>query len=142
MSWNSGRPPRRPGPCGEPTGGHGRTGIEEEPVIPPGLTGQPSPQWKWTAMSSSSVADAAAPPLKANSGTWGRQLGRYPANGPRALYLGIVVLATIVLYYELYVGGSVITKIAANLDMTLTYLIAISIVGNALGALASIAAGM
>ena len=93
-------------------------------------------------MPSSFVADPAAPALDVKGGIWGRQLGRYPANGPRALYLGIVVIATIVLYYELYVSGSVATKIAADLNMTLTYLIAISIVGNALGALASVAAGL
>ncbi|HEV2635350.1 MAG TPA: MFS transporter [Actinocrinis sp.] len=82
------------------------------------------------------------PPLDAKRGIWGRQLDRYPANGPRAFYLGIVVLATIVLYYELYVQGSVATQIAADLDMSLPYLISISIVGNAVGALASIGAGM
>jgi MFS family permease len=75
-------------------------------------------------------------------GIWGRQLGRYPANGPRAFYLGIVILATIILYYELYVGGSVATKISADLHMSLTFLITVSIIGNALGALASIFAGL
>ena len=32
---------------------------------------------------------------------WYRQLGHYPDTGRRVLYLGIVVLATIMLYYEL-----------------------------------------
>ena len=36
-----------------------------------------------------------------------RQLDSYPNTGPRVLFLGITVLATITLYYELYVGGSV-----------------------------------
>jgi MFS family permease len=53
-----------------------------------------------------------------------------------------VVLATITLYYELYVQGSVATALAANLHMTLVYLISISIVGNAVGALASVVAGL
>jgi MFS family permease len=69
-------------------------------------------------------------------------LDRYPATGPRALYLFIVVLATITLYYELYVQGSVATALAANLHMTLVYLIAISIVGNGVGAFASVVAGL
>ncbi|HEY1486941.1 MAG TPA: MFS transporter [Micromonosporaceae bacterium] len=93
-------------------------------------------------MSSSAVADPALPPIDAKRGIWGRQLDRYPANGPRALYLGIVVVATIVLYYELYVQGSVATQISADLHMSLAYLITVSIVGNAVGALASIAAGL
>lgn len=91
---------------------------------------------------SSATADSALPGLVAKRGIWGRQLDRYPANGPRAVYLGIVVVATIFLYYALYVQGSVATKISADLDMSLAYLITISIVGNALGALASLAAGV
>ncbi|MHA6761409.1 MFS transporter [Streptacidiphilus sp. PAMC 29251] len=88
------------------------------------------------------MAEPGSPPITASGGIWGRQLGRYPANGPRAAYLAIVVLATITLYYELYVSGSVATQIAADLHMTLVYLIGVSIVGNAVGALASVAAGL
>lgn len=93
-------------------------------------------------MSSSAMADAALPPIEAKPGIWGRQLDRYPANAPRALYLGIVVVATIVLYYELYVQGSVATQISAGLHMSLAYLITVSIIGNAVGALASVVAGL
>ena len=75
--------------------------------------------------------------IAAKRGIWGRQLDRYPATGPRAAYLAIVVIATIVLYYELYVQGSVATALAASLHMTLVYLIAISIVGNGVGAFAT-----
>jgi len=80
--------------------------------------------------------------VTARGGIWGRQLDRYPAHGPRALYLGIVVIATVTLYYELYVQGSVATQLAASLHMTLVYLISISVVGNAVGALASVVAGL
>jgi MFS transporter, ACS family, D-galactonate transporter len=73
---------------------------------------------------------------------WQRQLDRYPANGARALYLGIVVVATVLLYYELYIPGAVATNIIADFGMSLKYFIAISIVGNAVGALASLAAGL
>jgi MFS family permease len=96
-------------------------------------------------MASSSSARSAAPPapaVEARRGIWGRQLDHYPSTVPRATYLVIVVLATITLYYELYVQGSVATALAANLHMTLVYLIAISIVGNAVGALASVVAGL
>jgi|GEM_PF-3751265 len=40
---------------------------------------------------------AAAPSLI--EGLWRRQLPHYPNNSRRAVYLGIVVLVTIVLYY-------------------------------------------
>ena len=80
--------------------------------------------------------------VAAKGGIWGRQLDRYPARGARTGYLVIVVLATITLYYELYVQGSVATTLAANLHMTLVYLISISIVGNGVGALASVVAGL
>ena len=80
--------------------------------------------------------------ISARRGIWGRQLDHYPTTGPRTAYLAIVVLATITLYYELYVQGSVATALAANLHMTLVYLISISIVGNAVGALASVVAGL
>jgi ACS family D-galactonate transporter-like MFS transporter len=93
-------------------------------------------------MSSSALDEAESPSIQVRSGIWGRQLGRYPANWPRAVYLGIVVIATITLYYELYVQGSVATEIAADLHMSLAYLITVSIVGNALGALASVVAGL
>ena len=91
---------------------------------------------------SSTTPAPTAPAVEARGGIWGRQLDHYPATGPRALYLIIVVLATITLYYELYVQGSVATALAANLHMTLVYLIAVSIVGNAVGACASVVAGL
>lgn len=73
---------------------------------------------------------------------WNRQLDRYPSTGPRALYLGIVVIATVLLYYELYIPGAVATNIIAYFGASLKYFIVISIVGNAVGALASLAAGL
>ena len=36
-------------------------------------------------------------------------------------YLAITVLATITLYYELYVGGSVATLLLTNLHMSFTF---------------------
>ncbi|MBR7836148.1 MFS transporter [Actinospica durhamensis] len=89
-----------------------------------------------------SSAPPPAPAVEARRGLLGRQLDRYPSTAPRTAYLIIVVLATITLYYEIYVQGSVATTLAANLHMTLVFLISISIVGNGLGALAAIAAGL
>ena len=64
-----------------------------------------------------------------NSGAswlWRRQLEAYPDTRPRLLYLAITVLATITLYYELYVVGSVSTLMLADLHMTFTFFVVIA----------------
>jgi MFS family permease len=71
-----------------------------------------------------------------------RQLRHYPESGPRSLYLGITVLATVVLYYELYIAGAVATQIIAEFHMTFTYFVFISVIGNLIGAFASLFAGL
>jgi len=90
---------------------------------------------------SATTIEATPPPITARGGIWGRQLDRYPSNLPRAVYLGIVIIITIQLYYALYVGGSVATLISQYFDMTLAYLISVSIVGGVVGAVASVFAG-
>ena len=57
-------------------------------------------------------------------------------------YLAIVVAATIVLYYELYIGGAVSPTIIAGFGMTFPFYVYISVVGNAVGAFGSLAAGL
>jgi MFS family permease len=73
---------------------------------------------------------------------WNRQLEHYPDTGMRVLYLGITVLATVMLYYELYVGASVATLVLANLHMSFTFYVVILAFGNLLGAFGSLAAGL
>ncbi|MGI8449079.1 MAG: MFS transporter [Streptosporangiaceae bacterium] len=73
---------------------------------------------------------------------WRRQLGTYPETGPRMLYLAITVLATITLYYELYVVGSVSTLVLADLHMSFTFFVVILAVGNLIGAFGSLFAGL
>ena len=55
------------------------------------------------------MSATATDPVSANQGwsstLWHRQLDRYPDKGLRYMYLAITVLATIMLYYELYVGA-------------------------------------
>ena len=72
---------------------------------------------------------------------WNRQLDSYPDTGPRVLFLAITVLATVTLYYELYVGGSVATLLLANLKMSFTFYVVILAFGNLLGAFGSLFAG-
>ncbi len=71
-----------------------------------------------------------------------RQLDSYPDTGRRVMYLTITVLATITLYYELYVGGSVSTLILSNLGMTFKFYVATVAFGNLIGAFGSLFAGL
>ena len=57
-------------------------------------------------------------------------------------YLAIVVVATVVLYYELYIGGAVSPKILQGYGMTFPFYVYISVVGNAIGAFGSLLAGL
>src|ERR1700744_1364988 len=75
-------------------------------------------------------------------GLWRRQIDHYPETRPRMMYLAIVVAATIVLYYELYIAGAVSPNIISSLGMTFPFYVYISVVGNAVGALGSLAAGL
>jgi MFS family permease len=75
-------------------------------------------------------------------GLWRRQLAHYPDTRPRVWYLAIVVLATIILYYELYIAGAVAPSIIAGYGMTFPFYVYITVVGNAVGAFGSLAAGL
>jgi MFS family permease len=79
---------------------------------------------------------------RAGSWLWRRQLETYPETGPRILYLAITVLATITLYYELYVGSSVATLQLANLHMGFSFYVVILAFGNLIGAFGSLLAGL
>jgi MFS family permease len=73
---------------------------------------------------------------------WRRELDSYPSEGRRYALLGVVVLSTVILYYENYVGGSVATKILADLNMSFDYYVYLLVAANAVGAFASLAAGL
>jgi ACS family D-galactonate transporter-like MFS transporter len=73
---------------------------------------------------------------------WRRQLSSYPETGPRSLYLAITVLATVVLYYELYIQGAVATQIITDFDFSFTGYVFVSVIGNLIGAFASLFAGL
>jgi len=73
---------------------------------------------------------------------WRRQIHHYPENRTRVWYLAIVVAATIVLYYELYIGGAVSPSIIAGDHMTFPFYVYLTVAGNAVGAFGSLAAGL
>jgi MFS family permease len=88
------------------------------------------------------TADTVHQPGRGLSVLWHRQLGSYPDTRPRVLLLALTVLATITLYYELYVVGSVSTLVLADLHMSFTFFVAILAFGNLLGAFGSLFAGI
>ncbi len=60
----------------------------------------------------------------------------------RVLSLGIVVVSTILLYYELYVAGAVAPSILAHYHMSFRFYVNITVVSNAIGAFSSLLAGL
>ncbi|HTX26825.1 MAG TPA: MFS transporter [Streptosporangiaceae bacterium] len=92
------------------------------------------------------MAGAATETAPSRSGglawAWRRQLNTYPETGPRIGFLAITVLATITLYYELYVGGSVSTLLLVNLHMSFTFFVISLAFGNLIGAFGSLLAGL
>ncbi len=92
------------------------------------------------------MADVAAPPAPSRPGglswIWNRQLNTYPDTAPRLVYLAITVLATVTLYYELYVAGSVATLLLTNLHMSFTFYLVALAFGNLIGAFGSVFAGL
>jgi ACS family D-galactonate transporter-like MFS transporter len=73
---------------------------------------------------------------------WNRQLDVYPETGARMTYLGITVLSTVMLYYELYVGGSVSTLFLQKLHMSFSFLVYTTAFGALIGAFGSLFAGI
>jgi MFS family permease len=71
-----------------------------------------------------------------------RQLQHYPAKGQRRLQLGLVVTITVALYYALYVGGGVAPLVMRDLHMSFPYLVGLLALANAMGAFASLLAGL
>jgi MFS family permease len=95
-----------------------------------------------TTTPSTADAPAARPAPGPLGRLWQRDLDHYPETGRRYAYLAIVVLTTIVLYYCLYIQYAVATSIIQHFHMTYRYFIWVSVVGNAVGAFASLIAGL
>ncbi len=74
--------------------------------------------------------------------TYDRKLDVYPDTERRSMYLAVTVLATIVLYYEFYVQGAVSTQIIQHFGFSFTGFVFVQVIGSAVGAFASLAAGL
>ena len=90
------------------------------------------------------MATATAPASAPVAPSWSTT----PATGQRFLCLGIVVLATVVLYYQFYLAGAVAAGtdgkngILVDYHMSFVYYVNIAVVGYILGAIASFLTGV
>ena len=73
---------------------------------------------------------------------WRRELEHYPDKARRTIYLAITVLATVMLYWELYVQNSVAPQIMRDYNFTFTEFVFVSVISNLIGAFASLFAGL
>ncbi|WP_433189290.1 MFS transporter [Actinoallomurus sp. CA-150999] len=73
---------------------------------------------------------------------WDRELPHYPDTAARWTYLAITVVITVALYYQLYVQGSVATRIIAEYGFSFTEFVFVTVIGFAVGAFAALAAGL
>src|SRR4051812_17904859 len=87
------------------------------------------------------AAPAAAAPRRRNR-LWDRRLDHYPDTKARVGYLSIVVAVTVLLYWQLYVDGGAATRILRDLHMSFLYFTGLTAAGAAIGAFASLAAGL
>ena len=69
---------------------------------------------------------------------WHRQLDRYPSTAPRYLYLGIVIVGTIMLFYQFYVVGAVGPSVIDQYHMSFSFFVYIIVISNAVGAFGSV----
>ncbi|MBO0729417.1 MAG: MFS transporter, partial [Acidimicrobiaceae bacterium] len=76
------------------------------------------------------------------AGLYDRQLEEYPNTAPRVAFLIITVLATVMLYYELYVIGGVSTFVLAKLHIGFSFFVIATAFGNLIGAFGSLFAGL
>jgi MFS family permease len=82
-----------------------------------------------------------ATPRQAKRSVWDRTLAHYPPPRTRMTCLGIVVLATVVLYYQFFLIGAVAARVLAQFHISFTGYGAITAAAALAGAVASLLAG-
>lgn len=71
-----------------------------------------------------------------------RLLYRYPTDGKRYFYLGIVVVTSVVLYYLYYVEGAVTPLLLPYYHMSFLYFLYILVAANAIGSFTAFIGGL
>jgi Major Facilitator Superfamily len=85
------------------------------------------------------AATASPSPLRR---LWQRELPEYPTGARRIWYLGIVFAATIIVYYENFIGGAVATQLLGSFHISFLYLAVLTSVAYGIGAVGSLASGL
>ncbi len=88
----------------------------------------------------------AAEPLREGSGfaasMWTRRLDAYPDSFLRYSQLALVVVITVILYYQLYIGAAVGPQLLQGFHMSFLFYVTGVAFSNLVGALGSLAAGL
>ncbi len=79
---------------------------------------------------------------RGNLHIFSRKLELYPTRPSRYLFLIVVVLSTIILYYQQYVAGAVGPSIIAYYHISFKFYVNITVVASIAGAVASLIAGL
>jgi MFS transporter, ACS family, D-galactonate transporter len=73
---------------------------------------------------------------------WDRELPHYPATAKRVFNLGLVVVLTIMMYYQYFLTAALSGHILREFHISFLFWISMAVLGNVLGALASLGAGL
>jgi MFS transporter, ACS family, D-galactonate transporter len=73
---------------------------------------------------------------------WNRELPHYPTGAKRIFNLGLVVVLTIMMYYQYFLTAAVSGHILHEFKISFMFWIGMAVLGNVLGALASLGAGL
>jgi MFS family permease len=88
---------------------------------------------------------SAAPPRVGATGVqrlWRRELADYPSTRVRYRLLALVILSSVVMYYQQYVAGSVSTSILAYYQMSFRFYLTVVVVSSLAGAVSSLIASV
>jgi MFS family permease len=73
---------------------------------------------------------------------WQRSLPAYPTPARRYFHLALVVVASVLLYYQLYIQYAVAPAIMRHYGMSFTFFAWMSVIGNVVGAFVCLLAGL
>ena len=73
---------------------------------------------------------------------WRRELPEYPATRTRYWLLALVVVSSVVMYYQQYVAGAVSTTILASYQMSFRFYLTVVVVSSVAGAVSSLIASV
>ncbi len=87
-------------------------------------------------------APTPASPTARVSRLWRRELDHYPTTRVRYRLLALVVLSSIVMYYQQYVAGSVSFKILGYYQMSFRFYLTVVVLSSVAGAVSSLVASV